>query len=591
MGWWIDRVASRLRPDTPLSDSELQTLLKESPDGVLDYFIQNENFQDTVMDFNVFYLGFKNDNMGLPDGSFILHDRSWATIGPAVAAARAVVEGGDYFEIYNLDNGIYAGPLLSEDINNVGEMTQPPLAERREKLYQNWEAHVQKFHDAVAAKPDMDIGSFCGILFEDVDDIFANVADLGTPFFMIIPFFNEARYFGDASKLCTDFENQNKNEKPLAIAKRSLAQVKDMFKYLREMQDYQPTTLAELKTYDWKRLGLQDSASGLQHGWLFSALENSSTNSNRKRASYILKRFFCDDLTPIAIQTPEGHTGNAHADDPGCQSCHYKLDPIGGFFRYNGAQGRDMRDEKEIRFDDGAQADLKEYVSQWRAEDKSWNVGYIRSPESKELNDYGDNLKDPDLKDLFTIIKRSPETKKCLVKSMFKYLVGEKTSLDAGYLDHLTQKFNQATEKSGSSIAFKESFKTILTSQSFTEIDPVQGTCYDYAPGIDAEGRPPCKVASIIENACSSCHSDQSAAGGLDLMTWKPNRSGELGFVHIREGAEVPASETFSLIYERLSSPDPKLRMPLNKYMDAVDREAIYLWASSKISEGEADAE
>ena len=42
------------------------------------------------------------------------------------------------------------------------------------------------------------------------------------------------------------------------------------------------------------------------------ALGNSSTNFNRKRSAYVLKRFFCDDLIPIGFETPQEHVGGAH---------------------------------------------------------------------------------------------------------------------------------------------------------------------------------------------------------------------------------------------------------------------------------------
>src|SRR5213075_2959878 len=76
-----------------------------------------------------------------------------------------------------------------------------------------------------------------------------------------------------------------------------------------------------------------------------------STNFQRKRASYVLKTYFCDDLTPLSITPAEeandagvadGGDGGApppdvHASNANCQACHYRLDPIGALFRNRGA--------------------------------------------------------------------------------------------------------------------------------------------------------------------------------------------------------------------------------------------------------------
>ncbi len=67
------------------------------------------------------------------------------------------------------------------------------------------------------------------------------------------------------------------------------------------------------------------------------ALANSSTNYNRKRAAYVLKRFFCDDLNPVGFEDPAEHIGGAHGSQTSCYACHYKLDPMAGFFRNHGA--------------------------------------------------------------------------------------------------------------------------------------------------------------------------------------------------------------------------------------------------------------
>src|SRR5690606_28838973 len=127
----------------------------------------------------------------------------------------------------------------------------------REAFYAAWENHVLKVYEAAKEKPDMDYGSLCGLYFNEINDLFLNVIDLGLPFFMLNLFFQEGRYFGDGSKLCvTNFEGVNPEDNALKIASRTLDQVRDMFAYLRGLKSYQPQTLADLRPYDWQRLGL-----------------------------------------------------------------------------------------------------------------------------------------------------------------------------------------------------------------------------------------------------------------------------------------------------------------------------------------------
>src|SRR5262249_26998450 len=98
---------------------------------------------------------------------------------------------------------------------------------------------------------------------------------------------------------------------------------------------YQPRTVREFKPFDLSVFGMDRwTAFGFEQS---NALRNSSTNMNRKRGAYVLKRFFCDDLTPVGFESPKEHVTGVHGSDTTCFNCHYKLDPMAGFFRNYGA--------------------------------------------------------------------------------------------------------------------------------------------------------------------------------------------------------------------------------------------------------------
>src|SRR5262249_26777289 len=91
--------------------------------------------------------------------------------------------------------------------------------------------------------------------------------------------------------------------------------------YLRglEIDRYLPQHAGDFRVLDNKVLGIEESSVSAFFApltWFWQSLPNSSTNFDRKRASYMLKRFFCDDLTPINILAPEGHGGkDRHASE------------------------------------------------------------------------------------------------------------------------------------------------------------------------------------------------------------------------------------------------------------------------------------
>ena len=56
-------------------------------------------------------------------------------------------------------------------------------------------------------------------------------------------------------------------------------------------------------------------------------------------------------------------------------------------------------------------------------------------------------------------------------------------------------------------------------------------------------------------------------------------------FPHIDDAMQQrPAQDTITRMMERLSSSDPKRRMPKNKIMSSQERQELYLWAQQELS-------
>ena len=65
-----------------------------------------------ILDFNLFFLGFKSDNLKL-DGDY---DRTVFDFPNAVSAAQAMLTGGDYFELFDFEGPFFMAPLRTEPL-------------------------------------------------------------------------------------------------------------------------------------------------------------------------------------------------------------------------------------------------------------------------------------------------------------------------------------------------------------------------------------------------------------------------------------------------------------------------------------------
>jgi len=310
-------------------------------------------------------------------------------------------------------------------------------------------------------------------------------------------------------------------------------------------------------------------------------LTNSSTNFNRKRAAYVLDRFFCDNLTPIKVEAPAALESDRHETDPNCFACHYRLDPIAGFFKDYGNSFTSFANASSIVFDDLVVMEKDTYDKAWLAPPdtgRKWNIGYIRSLSRESLNSYGTTLDD-----LFRIITTAPEVKRCLVKRMHQYFIGEDQTIDAGYLDHLTSEFVK-TSAQNSSRAFKELAGRLVLSRAFLERDAQAGECYDFAPGHVPDGAPPCRANHLLETNCVSCHGRQQPKAGLDLSRWVQGPDGRMTFFHLSVGGQqLSRDTTLQRISDRLSNTDPAKRMPLGRYMSPLERQDLFVWVNEML--------
>ncbi|MCX6129866.1 MAG: hypothetical protein NTX25_12505, partial [Proteobacteria bacterium] len=320
--WWLEKTVRLLRNgDSIRSPEELAQLMAKSNKEVVQDLLSDEQFYNVMVDFNLFYLGIRSDNLKFPPSKKAL--LGWEVLNrpQAIEGALRIKEGADFFGMFSNEARQYTLPL--------GEILAPnstSLLGDSKKLRAEGYVKILNWIDGFIASskqgkmPSND--AFCkidGKIFEDY------LFELRIPNTIAI-------HLAESSLPCENlkFLNAENAVQRLTVIRQEFV---DVFAYLDtiEPEIYHPTKLSELRPLDKKKINDDSGLDSQALFWFWLSLKNSSTNENRRRASYVLKRFFCDDLTPINVVSPKLHAGtNRHASEPSCQACHYKLDPMAG---------------------------------------------------------------------------------------------------------------------------------------------------------------------------------------------------------------------------------------------------------------------
>ena len=106
--------------------------------------MRDKRFGDAVLDFNLFFLGFKSDHLKI-DGAY---DRTVFGFPNAVAAAQELLKGGDYFKLFDLEGPFYMAPLGRSRRRPAATGRCWPLAEQlRRKAMGEIEVGVRRCSD------------------------------------------------------------------------------------------------------------------------------------------------------------------------------------------------------------------------------------------------------------------------------------------------------------------------------------------------------------------------------------------------------------------------------------------------------------
>lgn len=591
---WLNRASRKLRNQRGLTEQEWQVLKNKPRSEVVESWMDDPGFADTSLDFNMYHWGWKKDSLRDSAGNFTseIYD-----IPNGISAAQALNPGPQntttkdlgYFErLFSATPPLFGSsptsPFEMTELPPPGSPLPTPRSPReiRETIKEATHQDLLSFMKTMKENPPASNEDFCFQFRKTLleSDHLQRLFNFGFQDLINLGMlsFEQDWYVPQACFGKPPIEEKIDPQALLSrIDERNEFAMTRAIDWIDQVSDWKQ--ISQIQPFDPEYFGLR-KITPLPFGpKLKLALPNSSTNMNRKRANFVLERFFCDSLVPINVENPSGHSGNRHASETSCRACHYKLDPMAGFFANYGAGFLSFAKEPKLVFDDGADVDREEYLKNWIDPDTNRpQIGYVRSLTHPEENYYGSSLED-----LFSILRKAPEVKRCLTQRLFEFVVAPEQSIDSGYLNFVSKEFRCLAEKD-STLAYKRVFKRMILSESFNQDDLDSTQCYDFAPGEKQEGAPPCQVNFLLQKNCLVCHSSTTSLGRIDLSQWKSFDSGKSSFPHLdAQGKQVSRIQTLQSLAEVLSTTDPTRRMPKDRFISPSDRENIFNWVNQQL--------
>ena len=107
--WWIEKTARLLRGgERHRPERRHRTGCRSCrKEEVVREFMRDERFGDTVLDFNMYFLGFKIDSLKI-DGMYASSAFDFAN---AINSAKELLDDGDYLKLFDLEGDYYLAPL------------------------------------------------------------------------------------------------------------------------------------------------------------------------------------------------------------------------------------------------------------------------------------------------------------------------------------------------------------------------------------------------------------------------------------------------------------------------------------------------
>lgn len=565
---WLEKASRVLRGGDGLGPrDDFDALMKTPREEIVDQWMRDRRFGDSVLAFNLYYLGRAIDRVktNAPTGGY-KYDPIVFQFPQALAAAQAVVTGGNYFDLFS------ARPPIFRTVNGGGSASD--------------RAQVVGALDAAITLTTTDRTQGCNRFSSGVSQAVTKLSPRGFQ-----PPVTLGAWARSNAAYPQTIDCRATTTMPTEALLASMHKVRDVVDGVFAQLEARPVpsqlwSVTDIPPIHAAADGFPALAPPLSKQF-FANLPSTSTNNQRKRAAFMLKTYFCDDLTPLSVPAPDPDAGpgDVHASNPACQACHYRLDPMGALFRNFGKNGDDFTGQTRIIFDDNitfTDAAKEQYLAQWKNPDGSFRAGYwVLGRDGKPMREPGWTNADGDTMDgLFSYLPRSKVVKACLVRRLAEYVLGPKQIYDREWLNEISRGFQNGP---ASGEAFKSVVKSLVLSRTFQTHDPRPGSCYD-APADAPPNRSPCAVAYVVNTHCTGCHNSPKGPGNLDLTDWRDVGGGVFSWTHTDdEGRQLPREESLRRIRFRITTTDREKKMPLARTMPEGDVTQFTEWLDTTL--------
>ena len=271
-----------------------------------------------------------------------------------------------------------------------------------------------------------------------------------------------------------------------------------------------------------------------------------------------------------------------------CFACHYKLDPMAGFFRTYGAHfydySRSPASSSSTISPPRTASATRPHGGAARAPSAHWNIGYSARPAGRAQQLRRDRWR------ICRASSAAPEVKRCLMKRLFEYFVAENQTIDGGYLDHLTRAVRRGGGRRTRQRPIKNAIVRIAQERGLraAQCRPASTATTGARLQSPARARPAVSPSSCKRTARSAIGGRRrTALPGLDVSS-------------VDHGARwpqphLPATSTTActqrparhLCSHRRAAVDltmPRQRMPKSRVMPSQERQELFLWAQEELA-------
>lgn len=286
--WWLEKTIRVARAGRgPQAGDDLDAMMALPESEIVARLMDDPRFGDMVFDFNLHLLGFRKNSLWKGDD----YASDLGDFPSALASAREVIKGGDYFRLFDLSQEfLMTRPSTDFRLPNEPEDIQELYAKRYAKLHAVLDATLS----GISLGTLKSTQQACQQLIDNQNTLVFYL-DLFPTYFQVAGVFDEPEFIGRLEQICFQPDRFTLSDLETSL----IQQTETLLKLNAQIQpfyapSYHPRNVEEVAPFDLAAAGLTRPA----RRWNFYGTQfrfnvvNTSTNFDRKRGAYALKHFF-----------------------------------------------------------------------------------------------------------------------------------------------------------------------------------------------------------------------------------------------------------------------------------------------------------